>query len=217
MAWDPFNVTEDADLGTRLARSGYHCQVIRSTTYEEAPQHFMSWLRQRTRWLKGFVQTWLVHMRAPGRLWRELGPHGFVAFQVMIGGTILSALVHPWFYALLAGELVGGRILSLPTSFFGVPFWTVAWFDLVTGYAAAMALALLAVRRRKLFHLCRQVLLMPVYWLLISAAAYRAVWQFATAPFKWEKTEHGRPARLPQQPALRRGNGAGSGNRTRDT
>lgn len=177
----------------------------------------MSWLRQRTRWLKGFVQTWLVHMRAPGRLWRELGPQGFFAFQVMVGGTILSALVHPWFYVLLAAELAGGRFLSLPASVFGVPFWTVAWFDLVAGYLAAMALALLAARHRGLFRLSWHVLSMPLYWLLISAAAYRALWQFATAPFKWEKTEHGRPAGLPQALALGRGNGAGSGNRTRDT
>ena len=196
MAWDPFNVTEDADLGTRLARSGYRCQVIASTTYEEAPQRFMSWLRQRTRWLKGFVQTWLVHMRAPGRLWRDLGPRGFFAFQVMIGGTVLSALVHPWFYVLLATELAGGRLLSLPASVFGVPFWTVAWFDLAAGYLAAMTLALLAARRRGLFRLSWHVLLMPLYWLLISAAAYRALWQFVTAPFKWEKTEHGAGDRM---------------------
>ena len=197
MAWDPFNVTEDADLGTRLARCGYRCEVITSTTYEEAPRGFGGWLRQRTRWLKGFIQTWLVHMRAPRRLWRELGPRGFVAFQVMVGGTVLSALVHPWFYALVAGELLGGGFMAMPSSLLGLPFWGIAWFDLVTGYVAAMMLAFIAVRRRGLFGLSWQVLLMPVYWLLISAAAYRAVWQFATAPFKWEKTEHGRaPTRL---------------------
>jgi glycosyltransferase involved in cell wall biosynthesis len=94
-AWDPFNVTEDADLGMRLARSGYRCQVLQSTTYEEAPRRFMSWLRQRTRWLKGYVQTWLVHLRSPRTLWRELGPVGFFAFQITVGGTVLSALVHP--------------------------------------------------------------------------------------------------------------------------
>jgi glycosyltransferase XagB len=191
LAWDPFNVTEDADLGTRLARRGYRCAVIASTTYEEAPVRFGSWLRQRTRWLKGFVQTWLVHMRAPRALWRELGPHGFFAFQVMIGGTILSALVHPWFYVLLAGEILGGDLLALPSSLLTLPFWTIAWLALVTGYGAAMALALLAARRRGLRRLVPQVLLMPLYWLLISTAAYRALWQFATAPFKWEKTEHG--------------------------
>ncbi|MGH6735118.1 MAG: glycosyltransferase family 2 protein [Methyloceanibacter sp.] len=191
MAWDPYNVTEDADLGTRLARGGYRCQVIGSTTYEEAPRHLGNWLRQRTRWLKGFVQTWLVHMRAPRILWRQLGPRGFLAFQVMVGGTILSALVHPWFYALAIWELLGGGFLAPPESWLGVPFWVIAWFALAAGYLAAMGLAFLAARRRGLPRLYRQIPLMPLYWLLISAAAYRALWQFATAPFKWEKTAHG--------------------------
>jgi hypothetical protein len=95
MAWDPFNVTEDADLGIRLARAGYRCQMLDSTTYEEAPAQFMSWLRQRTRWLKGYMQTWVVHMRFPRALWQELGPRGFLGFQIMVGGTVLSALVPP--------------------------------------------------------------------------------------------------------------------------
>lgn len=102
MAWDPFNVTEDADLGTRLARSRYRCRVLDSTTFEEAPPRLSSWFPQRTRWIKGYMQTWFVHMRQPARLWRELGAAGFLGFQVMIGGTVLSALVHPWFYALAA-------------------------------------------------------------------------------------------------------------------
>lgn len=213
MAWDPFNVTEDADLGTRLARAGYRCQVIASTTYEEAPRRFGSWVCQRTRWLKGFVQTWLVHMRKPSALWRELGPRGFLAFQVMVGGTVLSALVHPWFYALLGYALFGGGgFLARPESLVGLPFWTIAWFDLVTGYAAAMALAFLAARRRGLGRLSWEILLMPVYWLLISAAAYRALWQYMTAPFKWEKTEHAGPPMRHSREI-----GAGSGNRTRDT
>ena len=114
MAWDPFNVTEDADLGTRLARSGYRCQVLSSTTFEEAPVRFASWLRQRTRWIKGYMQTWLVHMRQPAKLWRELGPAGFLGFQVMVGGTVLSALVHPWFYALAAFDLANHAFLAQP-------------------------------------------------------------------------------------------------------
>jgi cellulose synthase/poly-beta-1,6-N-acetylglucosamine synthase-like glycosyltransferase len=191
MAWDPFNVTEDADLGLRLARNGYCCQVIRSTTYEEAPARFMCWLRQRTRWLKGFVQTWLVHMRSPSALWRELGPRGFLAFQIMVGGTVLSALVHPWFYVLAGVELAGGGLLARPESLFGWPFWLIAWFDLLVGYLASMGLGLLALRRRGYRVLLKQVPLMPLYWLLISAAAYRALWQFLTARFEWEKTEHG--------------------------
>ncbi|ODR97517.1 hypothetical protein AUC70_00395 [Methyloceanibacter stevinii] len=193
-AWDPYNVTEDADLGARLSRLGYRCTVIGSTTYEEAPVRLGGWIRQRTRWLKGFIQTWLVHMRAPRTLLRELGPRGFLAFQIMIGGTILSALVHPWFYGLLALELAGGGLLALPQTVLGFPFWTVSLFSLVAGYATAMGLGALALRHRGLDRLLWQVPLMPLYWLLISVAAYRAVWQFIVAPFKWEKTEHGSQA-----------------------
>jgi cellulose synthase/poly-beta-1,6-N-acetylglucosamine synthase-like glycosyltransferase len=195
MAWDPFNVTEDADLGMRLARSGYRCQMLASTTYEEAPAHFLCWLRQRTRWLKGYLQTWLVHMRSPGMLWRELGPRGFFGFQIMVGGTVLSALVHPWFYVLAACELADGGFLVRPESLLGWPFWLVAWFDLAAGYLASMGLALLAVRRRGYRALLKQIPLMPIYWLLISAAAYRALWQFMAARFVWEKTDHGLAAR----------------------
>lgn len=195
MAWDPFNVTEDADLGTRLARSGYRCAVLASTTYEEAPTRLMSWLRQRTRWLKGYMQTWLVHMRSPATLYRELGGKGFVAFHIMLGGTVLSALVHPWFYALATYELVSGTALGRPASLLGLPFWLIASLDLASGYAAAMALGALALKRRGGQHLWH-VPLMPLYWLLVSAAAYRALWQFATARFMWEKTEHGVAGRV---------------------
>ena len=203
LAWDPYNVTEDADLGTRLARNGYRCSVIASTTYEEAPARLGSWIRQRTRWLKGFIQTWLVHMRRPAALWRDLGPSGFLGFQTVVGGTILSALVHPWFYVLVAAELLVGGFLALPSGLIGLPLWTVAWFDLVVGYGAAMALAGIAARRRGLKGLTWQLALMPLYWLLVSAAAYRALWQFVTAPFKWEKTEHGQAA-TSRRPANRR-------------
>lgn len=194
MAWDPFNVTEDADLGMRLARSGYRCAMLPSTTYEEAPPRLSSWLRPRTRWLKGYVQTWLVHIRSPRRLWRELGPRGFLGFQTVVGGTILSALVHPWFYVLAGIDLAQGSLLARPETLLGWPFWGLAWFDLLTGYLASMALGFLSARGRGYRHLLKDVPLMPLYWLLISAAAYRAVWQFMTARFEWEKTEHGSAA-----------------------
>lgn len=149
--------------------------MLASTTYEEAPSTYMSWLRQRTRWVKGYLQTWLVHMRNPRALWRELGPGGFLAFQIMIAGTVLSALVHPWFYALVAFDLITRGMLALPQSPLGWPFWLIACFDLSVGYLASMALGLLALRRRGDARLLRQIPLMPVYWLLISAAAYRAL------------------------------------------
>jgi len=191
LAWDPYNVTEDADLGIRLTRSGYRCGIITSTTFEEAPVKLNGWLKQRTRWLKGYLVTWLVHMRRPRTLWRELGPRGFAGFHLVIGGTVLAALVHPWVYVLAAFELASGGFLGPPSSLIALPFWVVAWFVLVTGYAGAMALGLSAVRKRGYRELVRQVPFMPLYWLLVSAAAYRGLWQFVRDRFAWEKTEHG--------------------------
>jgi len=191
MAWDAFNVTEDADLGTRLARSRYRCHMLDSTTFEEAPPKLSSWFKQRTRWLKGYMQTWFVHMRQPARLWCELGPAGFLSFQVMIGGTVLSALVHPWFYALAAFDVANGVFLASPAGWLGLPFWLFASLGLGAGYLASMLLAVLALKRRSARDLLSQVPLMPFYWLLISGAAYRAAWQFVTDRFTWEKTAHG--------------------------
>ena len=76
--WDAYNVTEDADLGFRLARFGYRSTTFASTTFEEAPARFGGWLRQRSRWMKGWMQTWSVHMRRPWRLWRDAGAKGFL-------------------------------------------------------------------------------------------------------------------------------------------
>jgi hypothetical protein len=141
------------------------------------------------------MQTWLVHMRRPVKLWRELGAAGFLGFQAMVGGTVLSALVHPWFYALAAFDVASGGFLVRP-ALLGLPFWLAAALGLLFGYSASMALGYLALRRRGMAELFSQVALMPLYWLLISAAAYRAIWQFATDRFAWEKTEHGTAARL---------------------
>jgi cellulose synthase/poly-beta-1,6-N-acetylglucosamine synthase-like glycosyltransferase len=189
-AWDAFNVTEDADLGMRLVRRGYVCAVIDSTTYEEATCRIGNWMRQRSRWLKGWMQTYAVHMRHPRRLWRELGPRGFFGFQAVIGGIVGSAFVHPIFYVLAASEAYAQTLLARPESILGETFWMLALVNLSVGYAASMALGIIAARRRGLC-LGPQAASMPLYWLLISAAAYRALLQFFTSPFKWEKTEHG--------------------------
>ena len=214
MAWDAFNVTEDADLGTRLGRSRYRCQMLDSTTFEEAPPKLSSWFKQRTRWLKGYMQTWFVHMRQPARLWRELGPAGFLGFQVMVGGTVLSALVHPWFYALAAFDVANGAFLISPAGWLGLPFWLFASLGLGVGYLASMLLGVLALKRRGARELLSQVPLMPFYWLLISGAAYRAAWQFATDPFTWEKTAHGLARKTNSASCTKVGGGAASAKRS---
>ncbi|HVZ51153.1 MAG TPA: glycosyltransferase, partial [Pseudolabrys sp.] len=189
--WDAHNVTEDADLGMRLARLGHRTRVIASTTYEEAPARLGPWLRQRTRWFKGWMQTWSVHMRQPRRLLRELGLGGFLAFQLIVGGSALAALLHPLFMASLAYSLLAGGPLSgsgdtspaIPTA---ALIGTV-----ILGYAASALVGLIGLRRRGIAGSAWVLLLTPVHWLLLSLAAWRALYQLATAPYLWEKTEHG--------------------------
>jgi len=170
--------------------------MLASTTWEEAPPTFRIWLGQRTRWLKGWMQTYLVHMREPRRLWRELGVRRFLGLQVLMGGLILSSLVHPWFYLLLALDLWQGRLLGMPHTLAGGSLLWLGVFNLVAGYVSAIALGSVAAARRGRLGLAVHALLMPAYWLAISYAAYRALAQLVTAPYYWEKTEH--TARLQQ-------------------
>ena len=188
--WDPYNVTEDADLGIRLARFGFEVRILDSTTWEEAPPYFGTWLKQRTRWLKGWMQTYLVHMRQPRRLWRELRPAKFLGLQVLMGGLLLSALVHPWFYVLAAIDVARGFAFSAPGSLPGQALWWLGLVNLVAGYVTGVALGAAAAVRRGWLGLAAHAVLMPVYWLLISIAAYRALGQLVTAPYLWEKTSH---------------------------
>jgi cellulose synthase/poly-beta-1,6-N-acetylglucosamine synthase-like glycosyltransferase len=185
--WDPYNVTEDADLGMRLARFGYHTAVVRSTTYEEAPARFRAWLRQRTRWFKGWMQTWMVHMRSPLRLAGDLGWRGFVVFQLLVGGTVLAALIHVPFAALL-GWRAAMDPLDDPMSRILLGLEVAA---LLSGYVISAVLGLVGLSRRRLLGCAWALLLMPLYWVLLSLAAWRALLQLLHDPYGWEKTEHG--------------------------
>lgn len=188
--WDPYNVTEDADLGIRLSRNGLGVKVVASTTWEEAPARFTSWRNQRTRWLKGWMQTYLVHMRRPLRTARDLGWRRFFGFQVLMGGLILSALVHPWFYVAALAEAGFGPLWTAHHPALSGAITALGLVNLVLGYVTGVALGWIAVVGRGRPRLAAWALLMPFYWLLISYAAYRALFQLATAPYKWEKTQH---------------------------
>lgn len=186
-AWDPYNVTEDADLGMRLYRQDYYSTILLSTTYEEACSGFKDWLYQRTRWLKGWMQTYYVHMRHPIKLLRELGLWKFLGFQAIIGGPIFSAFAHPLFLGLLLWQVPRHE---LPVDVPLIALWALALFNLSFGYIATMWLGVVALRYRGLTGFAFAILTLPLYWLLISLAAYRAMIQLIHAPFRWEKTHH---------------------------
>lgn len=188
--WDPHNVTEDADLGIRIARRGGRIATIPSVTWEEAPERLRPWIGQRTRWLKGWMQTYLVHMRAPLKLWRELGAVPFLAFQALMGGVLLSCLLHPAFYAWMAWEIWQGEFLAASAEPIEQGLLLLGCFNLIAGYFCAMATAAITAGRARGFSMVPHVLLMPVYWLLVSLATWRALFELFHAPHFWEKTEH---------------------------
>jgi cellulose synthase/poly-beta-1,6-N-acetylglucosamine synthase-like glycosyltransferase len=189
--WDPYNVTEDADLGIRLARAGYHTTLVQSSTWEEAPARLAPWIRQRTRWFKGYLQTWAVHMRNPVRLWHELRPGGFLVFQLVIGGAVLAALVHGIFAGVLAFQIATGLLWSGKTGLFEHAFAGLYVATLVTGYLFSALIAFVGLSRRRLAASAPWLLLLPFYWVLLSIAAWRAVFQLIWSPYRWEKTTHG--------------------------
>ncbi len=190
-AWDPYNVTEDADLGMRLARFGFRSEMIDSTTYEEAPARFGAWLRQRTRWFKGWIQTWAVHMRQPRRLLHDLGLPGFLSFQLIVGGNALAALVHPLFMAGLIYSVASGAPLWRGDSAAATILAALNGTIVVIGYLTSALLGWLGLARRGLLSSAWVLLVTPAHWLLLSLAAWRAVYQLAVSPYTWEKTEHG--------------------------
>jgi cellulose synthase/poly-beta-1,6-N-acetylglucosamine synthase-like glycosyltransferase len=187
--WDPYNVTEDADLGMRLTRFGYRCGVIGSTTREEAPADIRRWLAQRSRWFKGWMQTWLVHMRRPSHLYQDLGFRGFVTFQAIVGGNALVALAHPAFFMGASWEL--GALIFSDQSTTAIPFWAYYCATAAFGYFVSAAFGWCGLRYRNVPGKIRILVWTPFHWMLLSVAAYWAAAELILSPFRWRKTEHG--------------------------
>lgn len=188
-AWDAYNVTEDADLGFRLHEAGFRSATLQSTTLEEANCALPNWLRQRSRWLKGWMQTYVVRMRHPLLTLGRLGGRGFVTFQIVMGAFLLSALLHPFFYPMAAYAVFQATqdAPNIQTGLLGA-------FNAVTlllGFGAAILSGLVGAMARQLDGVGRHALSMPAYWLLISLACYKALFQLLTRPHYWEKTVHG--------------------------
>jgi cellulose synthase/poly-beta-1,6-N-acetylglucosamine synthase-like glycosyltransferase len=195
--WDPYNVTEDADLGIRASARGHRVAVVNSTTYEEANMAVGNWIRQRSRWIKGYMQTVLVHTRHPWQLLRAVGPRQAAGFGLLIGGTPLMFLATPWLYGIFVVQLIWPGVL-VPA----LPEWLVmvSLGNLLLGNGVIIYLSLLAGFKRRTYGLVPFALFSPVYWLLHSIAAYKGAWQLVTKPFYWEKTNHGLSSHVQTEP-----------------
>lgn len=177
--WDAWNVTEDADLGMRLARFGYHVGLIRAGTLEDAPTCIRIWHAQRSRWIKGFIKTWLVLMRSPRRVRREMGTRNFIAAQFMLGGAIFAPLLHLPFVLIVMASLQSAELT----------IGAMGWALIVFGFFVCALGDCLAPGKWSWMRVAA-VVTRPLYWPLHSIAAYRALWELAERPHFWAKTPH---------------------------
>ncbi|GIF24623.1 cellulose synthase/poly-beta-1,6-N-acetylglucosamine synthase-like glycosyltransferase [Actinoplanes tereljensis] len=189
--WDQYNVTEDADLGIRIARRGWDVRMMVSVTEEEANSRLGNWVRQRSRWIKGYIQTWLVHSRHPVRVWRELGTKRAVAMHLTLGFSTFTTLINPIFWALFVSYLITGpkylEPLFPPLSLYA------GLATMVLGNVMMCYCLMNGCMERGLHRAVRAMLTVPLYWGLMSVAAYKAVFQLLRPSKRhfWELTEHG--------------------------
>lgn len=190
--WDPCNVTEDADLGIRLYSKGYQTGVLKRPTLEHAPEDIDVWIKQRTRWLKGWIQTWFVFMRRPLKLIEQRKIIGFLCLQIIIAGMLIAALAHPFAYLFIAHTIFTGvkhganAMTNVEIILFSIDVFNILGSYLIfflAGWRAFIPLEKRDIKRRWLF-------MLPFYWLLMSWAGWRAITQLPTNAQKWEKTPH---------------------------
>ena len=190
--WDAFNVTEDCDLGIRLAKNGFTTAIIDSTTLEEANSHFWNWYAQRSRWIKGYIQTYLVHMRHPMQFIERGKHYHLLAFQFIVGGKILSMFINPlmWMVTIIyfVFRPIAGDFIE---SFFPTPVLYVGVFSFVFGNFLYLYYYMIACAKRGHYDLIKYVYVVPFYWLMMSFASWRAVYEMVVKPHYWAKTLHG--------------------------
>ena len=188
--WDAWNVTEDADLGIRASVLGYTVGTINSTTMEEANTSIPNFIRQRSRWIKGYMQTAIVHARNPTTLLKEIGFKQAAGFFLLIAGTPLTFLAVLPLYAVSLGVLVFNVQEQLSAI---LPPWVVvlSLLNFILGNGIMIHLTMMGPIKRRRFQLIGWAFLNPVYWILHSLASYKAFWQLLVNPHYWEKTNHG--------------------------
>jgi glycosyltransferase XagB len=187
--WNPFNVTEDADLGVRIFLRGWKTAILESTTYEEATSRLYNWIRQRSRWVKGYLQTYFFQMRHPVRVERRMGAKAFVAFQLFFASSSLCLVLNPVFWIL--------TVVWFATEMHWIEAifpWPILYLGLIGLFVGNLACILSFVSGcfgRRHYEDVKWAFFAPLYWILMSIAAWKAVFQLFYKPMFWEKTEHG--------------------------
>lgn len=186
--WDAHNMTEDADLGFRLWRAGYRIGTISLPTLEDAPDNAAVWLRQRTRWIKGWMQTWIVDTR-PGLRRADTPLAGSLVLHTMLAGTVVCSMLFP-------ATLLFIAYAAIQSAASGTVDWGIGWLalidlaNIVLAFGVHAALGMRTVKRGERLRSMAMLPALPAYWLLMSLAGWRAFFQYFREPFLWEKTPH---------------------------
>jgi cellulose synthase/poly-beta-1,6-N-acetylglucosamine synthase-like glycosyltransferase len=190
--WDAFNVTEDCDLGIRMVKRGYRTALIESTTLEEANSDVKNWIYQRSRWIKGYMVSYFVHMRHPGSFIRDKQWQHLIALQINVGGKILSMFINPLMWVItityFAFRTFAGPYIQ---SLFPTAIFYMAVLCLVVGNFMYVYYYMIGCAKREHFSIVKYVYFVPFYWLLMSVAAWLALYKLIVAPHHWAKTKHG--------------------------
>ncbi len=196
--WDAFNVTEDCDLGIRLFKKGYKTAIIESTTYEEANSKLGNWLSQRSRWIKGYIQTYFVHMRDIQEFFKPSAFVHFFTFQLIVGGKIISLVINPLMWLITINYfLFRSHIGQFIESLFPPIVLYIGVISLVFGNFLYLYYYMIGCAKRGHFGLVKFAFLVPVYWLGMSVASWIAVYHLVIKPYYWAKTLHGFHLRKP--------------------
>ncbi|MBI2098762.1 MAG: glycosyltransferase [Candidatus Wildermuthbacteria bacterium] len=188
--WDPYNVAEDCDIGIVLYRHGYRSEILDSVSKEEATTTLPAWMRQRSRWMKGFLQSSIVHLRHPLELKKDLGGWiNFTAFLFIVPGTVLLNFLNLFYWLLLVGWFVTYSVFI--QELFTGPILPISVISSLGGNALFVYFNLIGSYRRGKYGLVKYALLSPFYWILLAVASGKAVIQLFTKPYHWEKTAHG--------------------------
>lgn len=190
--WDSFNVTEDCDLGLRLVKHGYQTALINSTTLEEANSNIFNWFNQRGRWIKGYMQTYLVHVRNPKSFIKRAKLRQFIIFQLVIGGKVMSLFINPLMWAITIAYFAFRPFLGhFIESFFPPPILYMGVICLVFGNFLYLYYYMIGCAKREHYSLIKYAFLVPIYWLGMSLSGWNALYKIMTQPHYWAKTKHG--------------------------
>ena len=190
--WDAFNVTEDCDLGIRLVKQGYQTAIIDSVTLEEANSDIMNWFSQRTRWIKGYIQTYFVHTRTLHQFLKRWHNWHFITFQLVVGGKIMSMFINPFMWVItISYFLFRSKIGPAIEAFYPAPVLYMAFFSLIFGNFLYLYYYMIGCYKRGYEDIVKYALFVPFYWLSMSVAAWLAVYDLIVRPHHWSKTKHG--------------------------